>query len=871
MHDRGSVAGRPRGNAWRALQAEGVLWDGEVFISGDESDIAAWLAATNQRFAFFRGNDLVLDISRDWLRPGPALEPDGSVMLMVDADDTGAPEPVRLVFREGRRAAAHLVSLTGSGARPVRRRNPVYAPEPNPTPTEPPRTARSSRPKTIEEAIAAQQASEERTRRFEPPVETSRPPRVPRRVEPTSFETLAPERSNVPTRSASAFRQPEPEPTPTVRRDRDDDLTTLSMLDLDDFPPLAEPPLRQLPAKAGGASDYARIIPASGPPVNGARHHDWNLRPLASMTSRTTRRQRKAWAIRLSGLLLLLLAAAAIGSGRLPDVPGHEVASHIPGSTIDAANPGAVTPSPTHAALAQVPPTLTPTPPAPTATTAPANDSAPVELTVPPMQTAIAIGVGGIEESATIESTTPPVKAAALDPTPTQTPEPPTATATNTAVPPTNTVAPPTETPVPSTETPVPPTETPVPTETAVPATATATEAPPTATTEPAPTETPAQPAATAEATEVPTETATVAATASSPAAATATDTATSAPTITPTETATPAFPAQEDTVGKTTADQSFSSGPMRYTIESASRGRSIDVLALADTGYNDWLALVVNVRNWSDAPQTVNINDFQVFASGTSMTATLYPDPATQAVATFLGFDPALGAGGSASIDPGKTLRFALVYQIAPDSTIIELLNGVERVDLTGAIAQNADVTKLGAAPKNVDLLKAKVTKVLDGRTIEVKADGVTATVRYLGVTVPSPNTCYADASTAANQALVAGQTVWLEREHSDYVSKTALGRDVWIQSQDGSLTLVSAALAGEGAAVPEPSGKDVRYAGWIQASSAAAIYNQAGLWGQCGGLETPAADATDASSSSASNAAPASDGTNIETSSGG
>src|ERR1700712_3602240 len=126
MHDRGSVAGRPRGNAWRAIQSEGLLWDGQVFFTGDDADIVVWLAVTNQRFCFFRGNNLALDVPRAWLRPGPALEPDGSIMLMVDADNTGAPEPIRLVVQEGRRAAAHLVSLTGTGARPARKRLPVY-------------------------------------------------------------------------------------------------------------------------------------------------------------------------------------------------------------------------------------------------------------------------------------------------------------------------------------------------------------------------------------------------------------------------------------------------------------------------------------------------------------------------------------------------------------------------------------------------------------------------------------------------------------------------------------------------------------------------------------------------------------------------
>ena len=863
MHDRGSMAGRPRGNAWRALQAEGVLWDGDVFISGDESDIEAWLAATNQRFAFFRGNEIVLEIAREWLRPGPSLEPDGSVMLMVDSENTGAPEPVRLVFREGRRAAAHLVSLTGSGARPVRRRLPVYAPEAHQAPAEPPRMARPSRVRTIEEAIAESKAAEERPIRREPvdPPRSERP-----RVRSEFIDRASAERSAAPARETVRFRPVEPEAAAPTGGDRNE-LTSLSALDLDDFPPLSAAPLR-LPARTGQQDDFVSVIPASGAPAGINRHHDWNLQPLSAMTTRSTRKQRKAWAIRLSGLLLLLLAAAAIGSGRLPDVPGREVASHIPGSTIDAANPGAATSSPTHAALAQVPPTMTPTPPATTAAPAPASTSAPIELTVPPMQTAISIGVGGVEESATIESTTPPAKAASIDPTATSTPVPPTATATNTPTPPTETPVPPTDTPVPPTNTPVPPTETSVPptaTATAEPPTATATDIPRTATAEPSATE----PAVVTEPTQAPTETATVAAVASPTESATPTvaATATLTATSTPTATATPTFPAQAETVSnKTAAEQTFASGPMRYTIEAALRGRSIGELALADTGYNDWLALVVNVRNWSDAPQTVNINDFTVFASGTSTTATLYPDYSTQAVATFLGFDPALGQGGSAQVDPGKTLRFVLIYQIAPDSTIVELLNGVERIDLTSAISQNADVTKLGGAPQKVDLLKATVTKVIDGRTIEVKANGVTATVRYLGVTVPSPNTCYADASTAANKALVEGKTVWLEREHSDLVSKTALGRDVWIQDQSGSLTLVSAALAGEGAAAPEPAGKDVRYAGWIQASSAAAIYNQAGLWGQCGGLETPTASGNAGSDNSSGGAsATNSDGTGI------
>lgn len=970
MHDRGSVAGRPRGNAWRALQPEGVLWDGQVFITGDDADITAWLAVTNQRFAFFRGNDLVLDVPREWLRPGPALEPDGSVMLMVDADNAGAAEPVRLVLPEGRRAAAHLVSLIGSGARPVRRRLPVYAPDPTPNPEpaafEPP-MARPSRARTIEEAIAESRAIAARPSRREP-VE------MPLREEPA-----APVRPARPARPEASFDNAAPARAQPVEPQRDD-LSPLTMLDFDDFPPLADTPVRPMNARAGQDADFASVIPASGAPFNPNRNHDWNLQPLSAVTTRSTRK-RRAWAIRLSGLLLLLLAAAAIGSGHMPSVPGREVASHLPGSTINATNLGAVTPSPTHQALAQVPPTQTPTSAAPTKP-ADEGNAAPAEPTSPPLQTAIAMGVGGLEVSATIESTKPPVHVTEKQPTATRTPRPAAATATATATPtatdtptPTETAVPPTATSTPTaTDTPAPTaTDTATPTETATTqlptATATATAEPPTATatstTEPptatatataeppaststatskppaaiaavesptaTATVTPEPPTATATAapptatatsepptstaTAVPatsqptlqptattttlatetattapastatvaptstavtasTSTATVAPTPKSTATATATltaaatktvkPTATKAKTATATATATPKpFPSQAQTVdSKTAPDQAFTAGPLRYTIEAASRGASIDSLALADTGNGDWVALVVNARNWSDAPQDLNVSDFQLFASGPNVTATLAPDPSTQAVATFLGFNPPLGVDGSIQINPGAKLRFALVYHISSDAAIVELVNGTERIDVTAAVAQHADLTKLGSAPKDVELLKATVTKVLDGRTIEVKAGGVTTAVQYLGINVPTGNACYAAASTAANRALVEGQTVWLEREHANNVTKTALGRDVWIKDQSGSLTLAAAVLAGEGTAAPDPAGQDVRFAGWIAASSAAAVYNKTGLWGECGGLQTPIANATKAAPATTSTAA-TSDGT--------
>lgn len=59
-----------------------------------------------------------------------------------------------------------------------------------------------------------------------------------------------------------------------------------------------------------------------------------------------------------------------------------------------------------------------------------------------------------------------------------------------------------------------------------------------------------------------------------------------------------------------------------------------------------------------------------------------------------------------------------------------------------------------------------ARVTRVIDGDTIEVTLNGQTERVRYIGINTPERDEpCY-QAATDANRALVAGQTVRFERD---------------------------------------------------------------------------------------------------------
>lgn len=110
--------GRPRGAVWRSLQADGVVWEGQVLLVGGDVDLAARMVVTHRRVVFVRGGDVVLDISRAWMRQEPRLRRDGILELFV-ATPGGSifdePTPVPIRMREGHPAAGHIIAMLAPG------------------------------------------------------------------------------------------------------------------------------------------------------------------------------------------------------------------------------------------------------------------------------------------------------------------------------------------------------------------------------------------------------------------------------------------------------------------------------------------------------------------------------------------------------------------------------------------------------------------------------------------------------------------------------------------------------------------------------------------------------------------------------------
>lgn len=790
------TVGRPRGSIWRALQAEVVIWEGQVLLPGGDVDLAARLIATHQRLAFARGGALALEIPRDWLRPAPALLPDGEILFSISPHYGSESEKLKIVVRDGRRSAAHLVSLlTGNGVRPVVPGRPARYDLPRPMPT-------------IGESALRRVTAE--------PVST--PPAPP------------------PARPASKYVE---------KWEAAGVLPSISILDMDDFPPISENGGTAQPAQAVSDDDSGPPIRML-PPANTSRPRrdtSWNLEPITALSSRHARANRRNWAIRLSGLVLLLFAVTAFMAGGFPGT-GPKVKDRIPAASELI---GGNKPSPT------VAPIVTPT------DTPPARAAEDIhQQTQAPELTAEAIGVGGltiftgdVSATATLIPTNTPQPTATDTPTntplptatnvPTHTPQP-TATDVPTDTPTATPTPAPTATAITQQAAPAQPSiiEAPIDTATAVPTAINTATAPPEPTAITTPT-TPPEPSATAtrEPTTVPSATTTGTASPTLTVAPTSTGTgaATSTATTTSTPTATPQFPPQAPGVSKDeTPKQVVDRGPIRYTLTSAVRGAALPDLGLPVAPWGDWLVLVVDGVNWSDQPTSVAIDSMQL--------ATIAPydalsplDTGTGVIAQFLGFDPAYGSGDQITFNPGQSHRFALVFTVQPDTTNYELWIGDTPINLDEALKTARPVVELGPAPGKPDLLSAQVVGVIDGDTIRVTSGGQTAEVSYSGITAPAGDACYAAEAKTANEQLVGGRTILLERQRFNSDGHGSLVRDVWVVQDDGSRILVSAELVAEGAATPSIRSPDSRFAGWLVANRDHATAAGAGLWGVCGG----------------------------------
>jgi endonuclease YncB( thermonuclease family) len=140
--------------------------------------------------------------------------------------------------------------------------------------------------------------------------------------------------------------------------------------------------------------------------------------------------------------------------------------------------------------------------------------------------------------------------------------------------------------------------------------------------------------------------------------------------------------------------------------------------------------------------------------------------------------------------------------------------------------------------------MTEARVVEVVDGDTIKVEIDGVVYSVRYIGINSPETNhpskgqERLGPEATAANAQLVAGKTVFLEKDVSETDRYGRLLRYVYVGDVFVNRELVRLGFAQVSTFPP-----DVKYEDVFGDAQHAARQAGRGLW--AGPTETPTASA--------------------------
>lgn len=135
----------------------------------------------------------------------------------------------------------------------------------------------------------------------------------------------------------------------------------------------------------------------------------------------------------------------------------------------------------------------------------------------------------------------------------------------------------------------------------------------------------------------------------------------------------------------------------------------------------------------------------------------------------------------------------------------------------------------------------RATVTRVVDGDTIVVRLDGREERVRYIGLDAPEVANvdagtvaeCGGDEARTANERLVTGQQIVLERDVSDRDRFGRLLRHVWLE--DGGWRLIGRELVAAGAVEARSYPPDTTRDGELDAAERGARGRAAGIWGSC------------------------------------
>jgi len=177
--------------------------------------------------------------------------------------------------------------------------------------------------------------------------------------------------------------------------------------------------------------------------------------------------------------------------------------------------------------------------------------------------------------------------------------------------------------------------------------------------------------------------------------------------------------------------------------------------------------------------------------------------------------------------------LIFVLVTKArTPD--VSKLSDGQKVNPTLGSTLKNSSEV-IGEETEGKDVL-VKMAKVIDGDTIVLETG---ETLRYIGIDAPEVSRgqgCFANEARQANEELVLGKRVRLEKDISEKDRYNRLLRYVWVSSESGQGEIfVNKFLVQEGFAKASTYPPDVKYQALFREAEQEAREDRRGLWGKC------------------------------------
>ena len=179
---------------------------------------------------------------------------------------------------------------------------------------------------------------------------------------------------------------------------------------------------------------------------------------------------------------------------------------------------------------------------------------------------------------------------------------------------------------------------------------------------------------------------------------------------------------------------------------------------------------------------------------------------------------------------------------------TTFETRNATQSSEQTVVIdpvykSEETATNRVGAeSPTPPSSAPVKVTRVVDGDTIDVEIDGKTERVRYIGIDTPEtvdprkPVQCFGVEASKKNKELVEGKMVRLEKDITDRDRYGRLLRYVWVDD-----TLINQELVAQGFASSYSYPPDIARQDLFVVAEKKAREEKLGLWSACASGTAP------------------------------